>query len=365
MFGPAYGHNIIPFLEYFQEDDTSKLTFVHSTSNTFKSQYSRIRFSCYSVINPFSIIKLVSIIRADYDLIWNQGGYNILELLLIYFFKRKHVKFVVNVWGERIPKLAKKKNVRGFLYRFAYSKTDYITCLGYGTKDLWEEILPSNKIGVDLWGLHRAYFRKNKKELLPFTSEFIDSIDKDKTIFFYPKSITTASHHLLILDSINGLENRDKILVYFWLGNTNNQKIRAKTEDKIKGYDLSHVVKLVDHPFLPFEDLIAIWQHVDVGLQIVNNDQLSTTLLEPLLLEKEVMGSKIKPYEKFSEVFPSMQLKLIENRRYDIQNRFKELANGERTPKDILGERSGVIKTQFNFHNNISKMLKKIKEISV
>ncbi|MCO6499800.1 MAG: hypothetical protein J5I47_05410 [Vicingus serpentipes] len=363
MFGPAYGHNIIPFLEYFNEDDASDLTFIHNSKNTLKNQFSKIKFLHYTFINLFSIFSFIKIVRDDFDLIWNHGGYNALELLLIFLFKRKNTKFVINVWGERIPHLASLKNLRGSLYRYLYGKCDYITCLWYGTKDLWKAILPKHKVGVDLWGLHRAYFKPNTKVLNSFTQQFIDSMDKQKMIFFYPKSITTASHHLLLLDAIKSLEKKDSMLVYFWLGNTNNLKIRTEVEEKIKEYELSDVVKLVDHPFLDFEDMIAIWNHVDVGIQIVNNDQLSTTLLEPLLLKKEVMISKIKPYEKFVEVFPSMELKLITNRVESIQDGFKELINGAKTSKLILEERSNIIKFQFNFHNNISKMVEKFKEI--
>lgn len=363
MFGPAYGHNIKPFLQYFQ-DNTAEytLTFVYSGRNDFaiSNEFEQIQFVKIDK-NIKSLVLLYKTLQKKHHLIWHHGAYNLIELLLISLFKRKESYFNINIWGERIPQLANSKNLRGLIYRKIFRNANKIQLNWYGTQKLMEKIVPTEQTAVFAWGLDKAYFQTEKKTIYsPFTQKFIAQLPQDKFKFFYPKSISTASDHLSLIEACKLLkeQNTKPFIVYFWLGNVNNKQLEQKYIQAIENHQLQKYIQIVKHPFLPFEDIVAIWKKMNAGLQIAINDQFSTTVLEPLLFEKELIITDIFPYQKLNEIYPELNLALCSRNAKAIANQMKKIIST--TPSDkneLLQNRKQIVLKHFVFEKNLNKML--------
>ena len=140
-------------------------------------------------------------------------------------------------------------------------------------------------------------------------------------------------------------------------GNISRGSYEYAAKKDIESFELTENLEIVYHDFLPFYDIIKIWEHVDVGMQIVKNDQLSTTLLEPLVLKKEIMVSDIYPYQMINEHYPELELKLTKNDPVSIAQNMENLINGDETSDSILENRKHLIEKEFNFEKNIQKMM--------
>lgn len=360
MFGPATGHNIKPFLNFFSnsKNNNYQLSFFYSGKiNSENKDLNNISF--YKLSKSLaSTIRLKKELKKA-NVIWHQGGYNILELLFILLFKQKKALFVINIWGEHVPKIASTDTIKGKIYKYFYKKCDVISCLWYGTKNILDKFVDPDKVKVLRWGLESTYFSDKEQPLQDFTKKFIAQIPKGKKIFFYPKSFTEASNHDGIIEAARVLQSKGttNFLVYFWTGNITRGDFENNAKKKIEAYGLENNVRIIYHDFLPFYDIISIWKCVDVGLQIVKNDQLSTTFLEPLILKKEIMVSNIYPYQKMNEYYPDLDLFLVTNTANAIAQRMEDFIDGNLTPERILENRKKIIEDNFNFEENIQKMV--------
>ena len=361
MFGPAYGHNIKPFLDFFNKNhEQYLLTFIYSGKNTFaiNSEFKNIEFIELKKTIP-SVLNLIKTLRHSFHLIWNHGAYNIIELLLITCFKKKNSFFNINIWGERIPILASKNNFIGKLYKLVFNQSDIIQLNWYGTQKLILDTFPNKETKVFPWGLDNQYFTETSEKLSEFSEKFIESLPSDKTKFFYPKSFSTASDHEAIIKACKILKQKNisNFVVYFWLGNITDENLEKKYTNLIKDYFLGDNIKIVKHPFLSFFEMKKIWEQMNVGLQIAINDQFSTTVLEPLLFKKEIIITNIFPYKKLIKLYPELELNLIVIKDKLIANEMNKYIEGKLSSYDLLEKRKQFVINEFNFEKNIIKML--------
>lgn len=358
MFGPAYGHNIQPFIEFFEMNSSYELTFAYSGQNDFLSTTENIKFVSYSK-NPISLLKLSSVIKKEYDIIWYHGGYELNLLRLINSFKNKNTKVVLNVWGEHIPRIMLKNDAKSKKYLKYYKKAYIIQCNWYGVQKLLLQNFPEDKLPVLPWGLDKEFFRKSDAPLNPVTQKFIDSVDGEKTNFFYPKSFTEASDHDCVIEAVRILKDKGvyQFCVYFWTGNISRGNFEKDAIEKIKKYQLEEFIKIEQHEFLPFNDIKAIWEKMDCGLQISIHDQLSSTLIEPLYMKKELIATNIEPYQILLKKSPELELNLIERKPKALGYRMDDFIDGNTTSDTVLQNRKKVIEKEFNFEKNIQKMM--------
>ncbi|PCJ25137.1 MAG: hypothetical protein COA97_08290 [Flavobacteriales bacterium] len=358
MFGPAYGHNIQPFIEFFEANTSYELTFAYSGQNDFLASTKNVKFIEYSK-SLFSLLKLTSTIKKEYDIIWYHGGYELNILRFIFLFKHKNTKIVLNVWGEHIPRIMLKNNAESKKYLKYYKKAYIIQCNWFGVQKLLLTNFPEDKLPVLLWGLDATFFKRTNSVLRPVTQDFIESIDTEKINFFYPKSFTEASDHDCIIEAVKLLKEKGayQFCVYFWTGNVSRGNFEKDAVEKIKRYQLEEFIKIEQHEFLPFIDIKAIWEKMDCGLQISINDQLSSTLLEPMYLKRELIATNIEPYQILLEKFPELELHLIERKPKALAFRMDDFIDGNTTSDAVLENRKKVIEKEFNFKKNIQKMM--------
>lgn len=359
MYGPTYGHNITPFLDFFNQQANYTLFFIYRGNLNFQKEYSKIQFFRYS-LNPRKIFQIKNLLKKDIKLIWFHGGYNPYTLLIFKLLKQRRTILTLNIWNEYIPQLITKKTYKSLLFKYILKRYDYIHCNWYGTENLLVHGGFKNTI-VLFWGLDKSYFFRNTKEktiINQFVLKFIKSLPENKIKFFYPKSITQASRHDILVEALKKLKE-DKInnfIVYFWLGNVHDDNAYDKLIKSIECYDLEENIKIIRHPFLDIEEYKIIWNYMDCGLQIAERDQLSSTFTEPLALKKEVIATKIESYLIFEKKF-KLNLNLVEIDADKIYRRILNFIEGARSGEKEINLRYNVMKNQYCFQDNIQKAL--------
>ncbi len=358
MFGPGYGHNIEPFLEFFENSRENKLYFFYLGKFTFENK----RFKNINIISiEKSFFKLWNIYKVfkKADLVWIHGAYRL--LILSYFLvwaNKKSIK-IINIWGEKVAEEIVANNLRGKVYQHLSKHIDYIQCNWYGTAEILKKNISEKKILIFPWGLPSAFFQKvNNQKITKKTSEFVSQFPKDKKIFFYPKSLLGISGHNMVIDTVIRLleEGFKNFYVIFWKGNTNDPKIEKALKQKIVENNLQKYICLEDHDFVSNEDLKYIWKNIDIGLQIAYNDQLSSTFIEPMYYEKELIATNIFPYRAWEEKF-HLNLELIDLNIDELFLSMKKILNNHTTNILELNRRKEVIINDYCFDKNIKKIL--------
>jgi hypothetical protein len=293
-------------------------------------------------------------------LIWIHGGYNPYTLLIFKLLKKKKSIITLNIWNEYIPQLLVKKSLKSLLFKFILKQLDFIHCNWYGTENLFIQKGFKNTV-VLLWGLDKSYFNKTTHKSVTknqFVSQFLMSLPKNKTKFFYPKSITQASRHDILVESLKKLKEREinSFIVYFWLGNVHDEGEYQKLKRKIKFYNLEENIKIIQHPFLEIEEYKEIWNFMDCGLQIAERDQLSSTFTEPLALKKEIIATKIESYIIFEKKF-KLELNLVEIDPDKIYKRILNFLEGVRTNEKEIHLRYNIMQKHYCFQDNIQHAL--------
>lgn len=358
MYGPAYGHNIETFIEYFQHQKKYAVDFVFTGDDLFArdEKYSAINFIKIALY-PHLIIQLILLIRKKPDLMWVHAS-NIYHLLFLNFFRSKKTILNINIWSEKVPRLAAGNSFKGKLWRYILGKADYVQCNWYGTKKLVKEIVDTEVV-VFPWGLHQDYFEKNEKELSKIAQEFVNDLPKDKVKFFYPKSITFASDHITVVDAAYDLVQKGvtNFIVYFWMGNVLDKEMEVELRVKIKELNLDNYIKIEQHNYISYNDIKFVWSKMDIGMQIAIFDQFSTSVIEPMLMQKELIITKIDPYVKLNELYPKIALKLTERSVINISKEMNNYISGERSTAEVLNFRAQMVMDEFNFNENLEKML--------
>lgn len=365
MYGPPKGHNIKLYLDFFEKySDEFQLTYVFTGKQRYSFQdFQTIEFIDYKKEWP-KFINLLFFRLKTFDLIWTHNWVKFYVVLLNIWFKPRSTKMNFSVWSEPLPRETHKNTFKGFVYRYIFTHVDSLQNLWFGTYNIIKRKLPNAPLQMIPWGLASMYFNHKDECQTQEAKSFIASLPQEKTKFFWPKSISYASRHDLIIEAAMKLKAKGitDFVVYFWLGNAINEKIFDELLAKLKKSGVENLVKVVEHGFLPFEDIIQIWKNMDVGLQIASHDALSTSLLEPLFFKKEVIVTNIEPYQLLEKQF-DLNLKLIDQNADELANRMEQLIIDSKTSNDELEKRHQIVATNFNFEKNVREQIKQAIEV--
>ncbi len=355
MFGPAKGHNVKRFLNYFQDSSEHQLSYFYFTKPEHYDlgAFDRIRWIPY--YRPFLLIRAL---RQPFDLLWVHNWTPLPVLLMILFFRRKDVPINFNVWSEPVPLMALSNSLKGRFYRFFFRRCRTVQCTWFSTYDHVRRI-PKVRPVLLRWGMEEGWFQEDDRA--PYEEEsrsFLNGLPADKMRFFFPKSLGSHNRHDLIIEASALLrkEGYENFIVYFWLGNHNPPGTLRGYRERVAAYDLEGTIQFVEHSFLPLQDIKAIWKAMDVGLQILDKDQFSTSIQEAMLLKKELIASDIPSYRKFQEHF-DLDLDLIPNRVDELASRMKTLLHGKQTSEKELEKRKAVLEKEYRFEKNMERML--------
>ena len=356
--GRAAGHNIMPFLEYFNTRKDIDFTFCYNEDRDFYPDKLNIKFFKIEA-NPGSILKLNKLLNDNIDIIWYHGGHSPYIFALFQRLRSSKTKFIFNVWNEWILRRAVKKDFRASVYRWAIRKSDVLHCNWHGTAEVVKELNLHQNVKVFYWGLHPEYFTTNTLPPVEETIKFFNWLPKDKTIFFFPKSISSSSRHDLVVKAgkiliDKGITNFKAVL---WLGNRSNEELETSYENLIGKLNVREYVDFYHHKFIPFNDIRLIWERVDCGLQIAVNEQLSTTFLEPQFFKKEIIVTDIEPYRIYNEKM-GVNLPLIPLDENALAEIMEQVIIGNTPDHKTLEFRSQKVAENFNIIKSIEKITK-------
>ena len=358
MYGPPTGHNIKPFLDFFQNNKSYSLLYIYRGKSSFPEEYNRIRFFRYA-LRPARVYSLYRLLDSSHKLIWFHRGGNLLTLFIFLLIRRKGTLFNLNIWGEETPRKILKGNLTSRLLLAALKRMEFIQTNWYGTYSLMKKTSLNNIVMLP-WGLEDKYYEKPPEgmELHDFTTAFLKDIPGGKFMFFYPKSIAYPSRHDLVILAANELvrQGTNNFIIYFWLGNNNDVELYNKYRQMVDEYNLHPYIWFVEHPLLEFEDYRTIYEAVDCGLQIAAQDQLSTTLTEAMAFRKEIIATSIEPYLVLEEKF-GLKLDLVDLDAGEIAGRMKKYISGFRTEPAELEMRYNIFRENYNFKTNITRAL--------
>lgn len=368
MFGPAYGHNILPFLQFFQKNREHELTLVspRDRRNRFgPEQFDRIRFLHLdnSVLRGMDYLRFLRVLRHECDLIWLHGGYNYLLLAYVALFRaRRHTYLNINIWGESVPRQAGKKNLKGALYRTCLRSADCVQCNWYGTGNLVTTNVPGAPVEIRFWGLPKECFEEEvEKEPSPAVRESTASIPEGVFRFFFPKALLPVNRHDIVIEAARILHERghNQFVVIFWGGNELDTTLFEKYTRQAEAGGVTSIIRMiVKHPFLSNSEMAELWRTMDAGLCIGDQDQLSTTFLEPQLYERELIASDIEPYRIFNEKF-NAGLRLVKNEPTALAAAMEGILTGKAcTPAELKRQRSRTLHKNYNFTANLEQHVK-------
>ena len=147
MSGPGYGHNIHPWLEYFQ--NRSKAHKLFFLCNSFK--FERGHFSELEIIETGGsrkqlILQLLGLRDQLFDILYIHGASNPSHTWLLLHLTKYKIS-ILNLWGNSILDQVQegKFDIR-LLYRLVFGRASYIFLNWYGMKTRFEEYLRSPKI---------------------------------------------------------------------------------------------------------------------------------------------------------------------------------------------------------------------------
>ncbi|MEQ9064806.1 MAG: hypothetical protein RIE58_11580 [Vicingaceae bacterium] len=328
--------------------------FYFNTGNHYNlSDYDKIEVFSFGTIH-----RLFNLLRAkNLNLIWAHNWCPLPILILVIIFKRKDCILNYNVWSEPIPKIIREKSLKAFFYRLFLSRADYIQCHWHSTFRYFENNQKFNPIMIP-WGLEEDYFQLKNESVSNYTIQFVSNLDKRKYRFFFPKSINKHNRHDLIIESVKSLVQlgTDNFVVYFWIGNHVDRRLLSDYKQRINQLSLSEYIMIIEHPFLPIQDIIHIWNNMNCALQLLDNDQLSSSILEPMLFKKELIASDIFSYQSLNER-SHLKLNLVKNELLPIVKRMYSFIQGEKTDELELERRKEFVIETRQFKNNIKKML--------
>lgn len=355
LIGPGYGHNIIRYLKYFDEQKEHEVDFYFHNKDAFSKEYSNLTFLAV----PKKLIFLFRNAR-KYDVIWLMGGGRLVYVIaLLKLFMRYNSKLVISPYGEDLPRRSTEKNFKGFITTKALLRFTHIHCGWYGIADLLNPKLKS-KILLHVTGLNEDFYKisNNPNEEI---EKLMNLIDNNSYNFYYPKSFLNVSRHDLVIEAVYRLKS-EKLLppfkVYFFGGNSIDNERYDYLISLISQYNLKNdIIILPKNIFFKTVDLNLIWSKVNCGLQIAQWDGLSTTIFEPLINGKELIISDIPPYRYLQSYF-GVNFELTSLTAEAIAEEMRKKILGINTKSEEEKSKiKEVIQEKYSFEKNIEKLL--------
>jgi len=373
MIGPGYGHNIIPIIEQFNRQTLFDVDFLCHSFNLPEDDYENINFIPFPKVRRSDLVSCIkyilfllkySIFGKRYNVLLIQGEIGIFLLFLQIFVKAKTKIFVP--WSIDVYNLSQTKTLEGRIIRQIFIRSDYIQVNWFSSKEKIEKLFPNSKTLMFFWGLNDSFFIPPVNVIeSDFVRNFLSGISDQKIIVFWPRSIITCHRQDLVVEALALIKKESpKILInftlYLWPGNVEDKIFRAKIEKIILNTGIDDIVKIVDHPFVSYNDIRIIENRSNFFIQISEQDGLSTFIHEMLLQKKEIILSKTPHYKYLNDYF-DLKLEFVDNDINAIAAAIKnKLALTGTNDNDILEYRKNIIINNFNFSKNYTQFIEHI-----
>lgn len=343
LFGPGFGHNVEGKLRSLTNTSLFDVVFIaYKFDESFREKYPSIKYvpskHVFSLRHPLNSIRsflwLYKWTRCsgNYDVVYSLGMGGAIGALLFYLAK-KDTKKAFEIWNVKILKKAKRnKSLSERFDRFVIDRADLICQYWWGIRELFFDYFPEHKHKFLMYQLSYPdiYFSKEKHlPESPFVIDFLNRIPKDQIVCFWPRSFIPSNNHIALLEALNIIKNENLGLInnfklYLWGGNVQREESRHQIEVYIADHSLSQYVEIVEHPFVPQNDIFAIEERSDFFVQIANDDILSTFIMEILCSGKPFVLSNLRTFQFLNEKY-DMNIDLVDNNPSEISIKLIEI----------------------------------------
>lgn len=346
LVGPGYGHNTEGRLKGLSESDDFDVYFYSNVlDKSFVKKYRKIHFlspeiyirkkhPLKTLASFFNSMKLVrSKYRFDVIYVLGMGGF---FMAFLYFFARKETKKVFELWSNHIIWSAKNnKTFKEKCDKYVINHSDFICQYWWGVRELFVKSFPEMEEKFLMYQLSYGDILFSNEKLYPesdFVKNFLNRIPDNQKVCFWPRSFIPSNNHKLLLESLGLLKKESPDLMvnfklYLWGGNVEYVYVRKEIEDTISTNNLGDNVEIVEHPFVPRNDIFAIEQRSDFFVQIANDDIFSSYIMEMLCSRKPFLLSNIRTFQFLNEKY-DLKIDLVENEKRIIADRIIKILLG-------------------------------------
>lgn len=369
VIGPGYGHNAEGKSTSLNDNDCFYVTFAaFSLDSKFVQKFNRINYVKINelevggrlklILNVFWITyQLIRLCRkVSFDVIYVLGLNGYIVVPLFKWIRGRSI-IAYELWSNAVLDSIEKGNgLTRYVNSLIFKHVDYVCQYWWGIREKFISIFPQYESKYIMYQLSYPdiYFAHN--ECIPecdFVKGFLKSIPENQKVCFWPRSFNASNNHVLFLQALDIINKNTPTLLenfklYLWGGNVESADSRLKIETAIKEYSLAKYVQIVDHPFVPQNDIFAIEQRSDFFVQISNDDILSTYIMEIICSEKPFLLSNLRTYQFLNEVY-QLNIDLVENDATIIAKRFSEiLEDGNNWDKEMAPKRKNICIKRFS-----------------
>lgn len=343
MFGPGFGHNVEWKLQSLKDTSLFNVVFfAFNFDESFRSKYPNVEYIpsefYFNVKHPWrstkSICRLYRQIKGagKFDVIYSLGVGGLLAYLFFLFTNRESKK-VIELWSIYLLNSAKQKHsLLDKINRSVIERSDFICQTWWGIREIFINMFPEyeNKFLMFQICLPEFYFSGAKHcPESKFVKDFLSGIPDEQIMCFWPRSFVPSNNHPLLLEALGQIKSCTPDLLsnfklYLWGGNVQNDNSRKDIEDCIVNNSLQQNVEIVDHPFVPQNDLFAIEERSNFFVQIANDDILSTFIIEIMCSGKPFILSNLRTFQFLNEVY-GLNIDLVDNKVELITERLKDI----------------------------------------
>jgi glycosyltransferase involved in cell wall biosynthesis len=364
MYGFGSGNNIEPWLEFFERKaDTYQLTYVCKSFSFDKKRFKNLSVLELKSDGLLSFGFLRKIRKEKFDILYIQGLYDYLVIFYLFLFARCSTR-VINIWNNVNYKKASKQNRRFWqipIYQIIFRMTDRFYFTWYGTYFGFTELFPklTKKAFIQPWGIRDDIMKHPPTTTSEKVKSILAYIKDDDIFLFWPEYMSKDEHIHDFLTALTLLKKYPSLKVLLFSGHQLTdtsyiQELRKMMTDN----DLSSVTILLGE-YLPYQDIMTLWQRADLTLKLSTKDQLSNGIIEALFFKTPIILNDWLPYQKLQEegmkVFLTgldaseiaRNLGIIIDNILINRNYYLEIGNSNRE----------LIIKKFNFDDNIEKLM--------
>jgi glycosyltransferase involved in cell wall biosynthesis len=371
MYGFGSGNNIEPWLEFFErKSSTYQLTYICKSFSFDKKRFKNLSILELKSDRLFSAGFLRKIRKEKFDILYIQGLYDYLVIFYLFLFARCAYR-VINIWNNVNYKKASKQNRRFWqipIYQAIFKMTDRFYFTWYGTYLGFTELFPglTGKTFIQPWGIRDDIMKNPPATPSDKVKSILAGIKDDDIFLFWPEYMSKDEHIHDFLKALTLLKKYPALKVLLFSGHqlTDTAYIQ-ELRRMLKDYNLSFVTILLGE-YLPYQDIMTLWQRADLTLKLSTKDQLSNGIIEALYFRTPIILNDWIPYQKLQEqgmkVFLTSldaseiarHLGIILDNILINRNYYHEIGNSNRE----------LIIKKFNFDDNIEKLMSDLSSCS-
>jgi glycosyltransferase involved in cell wall biosynthesis len=364
MYGFGSGNNIEPWLEFFErKSDTYQLTFICKSFAFDKKRFTHLSVLELTSEKLLCLSFLRKIRKEKFDVLYIQGLYDYLIIFYLFLVARGSCR-VINIWNNVNYKKASRQNKRFWqipVYQILFRMTHRFYFTWYGTYIGFTELFPKlkPKAFIQPWGIRDNIIQHPPANPSEKVRSILKGLKEDDIFLFWPEYMSEDEHIHEFLAALTQLKNYSSLRVLLFSGHQLTdtsyiQNLRKMVTDSDLGF-----VNILVGEYLPYQDIMALWQRADLTLKLSTKDQLSNGIIEALFFRTPMILNDWIPYQKLQEhgmkVFLTSldareiarNLRLIIDNILINRNYYSEIGNSNRE----------LIIKKFNFDDNIDKLM--------